>query len=451
MITCHLVDKVSSAPYDISMAWNKYTQKEADKFFARIKLKPLEPYISNGTPRKCKCLVCGSIVYPRLSDVKKAKSCLKCQGKNTALTIRLSQEKVVAISKTMHVKLLEPYTNSRTPIKAQCLVCKNIIYPTIGRLSAGVGCYHCGLVKSAKARLIPTEIALNDFKRAKLKVLSKYINSRKPLKVLCLICDTKSTKTYHDLKSGRRCYTCGRKAASVKRRLDKQYKIDIAKQQNLLPVDEIINISKNSRFKCLVCKRHIQMTFASIQSGASCRFCSRTEVDPKEAQAYMIKNHLKPLEPYFKSSAKWKCRCLKCKNIVYPKFNQVKTTGGGCKFCRSAGYNPSFEGHLYLLINPKFDSYKVGISNIKARIRVHELKGWTVVMKWDFADGRVPPVLEEEVLRHIRTKWKLPWSVDGKLMPQGGHTETFSSVDLPEIKVLRLVETKIKSVKIDHV
>jgi hypothetical protein len=329
-------------------------------------------------------------------------------------------------------------------------VCKNIIYPTIGRLSVGVGCYHCGLVKSAKARLIPTEVALNDFNKAKLKVLSKYINSRKPLKVLCLVCNTKSTKTYHDLKSGRRCYTCGRNTTAIKKRLDKQYKITTAKQQNLLPISEIQNIRKNSWFKCLMCSRSIKMTFASIQSGASCRFCSRTEVDPKEAHAYMIKNHLKPLEPYFKSSAKWKCRCLKCKNIVYPTYNRMKTFGSGCIYCRSAGYNPSFEGHLYLLINPKFDSYKVGISNIKARIRVHGLKGWTVVTKWDFADGRVPPVLEEEVLRHIRTKWKLPWSIDAKSMPQGGHTETFSSVDLPEIKVLRLVETKIKSVRVDH-
>jgi hypothetical protein len=78
------------------------------------------------------------------------------------------------------------------------------------------------------------------------------------------------------------------------------------------------------------------------------------------------------------------------------------------------------------------------------------LKGWTVVRKWDFNDGHIPPILEEEILKHIRIEWNLPWSVDSKSMPQGGHTETFSGIDLPEIKVLRLIETKIKSVKIDH-
>ena len=432
------------------MVWNKLTEEEADKFFLKIKLKPLEPYISSGTPRKCKCLVCGSIVYPRLGDVKKAKSCVKCQGKLLGKKIRLTPGQIEKITSTMKVKLLEPYENSRTPIKAKCLICGNIIHPTIGRLSVGVGCSHCGKLRGAKKRLIPAEMALSDFKKAKLRVLSDYINSNTAVKVLCLVCKKKSTKTYRDLKSGRRCYTCGRKAGSIKRRLDDKYKIEIAARQNLVPIKEISNVRKNSEFKCLTCNREILMTFASIQRGASCRFCSKTEVDPQEAEKYMIKNHLKPQEPYFKSAAPWKCRCLKCKNIVYPTYNRVTTFGGGCIYCRSAGYNPSFEGHLYLLFNPKFDSYKVGISNIKARIRVHELKGWVVVRKWDFEDGRLPPVLEEKLLDYIRIKWKLPWSVEAKAMPQGGHTETFSGIGLPEAKVIRLINSMIKSLQESH-
>lgn len=432
------------------MVWNKLTEEEADKFFLKIKLKPLKPYISSGTPRKCKCLVCGSIVFPRLGDVKKAKSCVKCQGKLTGKKIRLSPGQIEEITSKMKVKLLEPYENNRTPIKAKCLICGNIIHPTIGRLSVGVGCSNCGQLRGAKKRLIPVEIALGDFKKAKLRVLSDYVNSHTAVKVLCLVCKKKSTKTYSDLRSGKRCYTCGRRAASIKRRLDDKYKIEIAARQNLVPIREITIIRKNSEFKCLTCNREILMTFASIQRGASCRFCSRTEVDPQEAEKYMIKNHLKPLEPYFKSSARWKCRCLKCKNIVYPTYNRVTTFGGGCIYCRSAGYNPSFEGHLYLLFNPKFDSYKVGISNIKARIRVHELKGWVVVRKWDFEDGRLPPVLEEKLLDYIRIKWKLPWSVEAKAMPQGGHTETFSGIGLPEAKVIRLINSMIKSLQESH-
>jgi len=376
--------------------------------------------------------------------VKKAKTCVKCQGKSTGKTIRLKPDRIKEITLKMRIKLLEPYTNSRTPIKAKCLVCKNIIYPTIGRLRVGVGCYHCGMARAAKARLIPKDEALLAFERAKLKVLSGYINTQTPVKVLCLVCKTKSQKSYGDLKSGRRCYTCGRKIASIKRRLDDKYKIAVAKEKGLVPIDEIINIRKGSKFKCLKCGREIMMTFASIQSGCSCRFCSRTEVDPKEAAKYMLKHHLKPLAPYVKSAAPWRCRCLKCKNIVYPTYNRVTTFGSGCIYCRSAGYNPSFEGYLYLLYSAKFDSYKLGISNIKARIRVHELRGWQVIQRWEFEDGRIPPKLEELVLDHIRRRWKLSWSVEARHMPQGGHTETFSALDLPESKVINLVAAKLK-------
>jgi hypothetical protein len=76
--------------------------------------------------------------------------------------------------------------------------------------------------------------------------------------------------------------------------------------QNLKPIGLIKPVRENSTFECLKCLRKIEMSFAVIQRGASCRFCSRTEIDPKEAFAYMVKNHLKPQEPFKKSASKWK-------------------------------------------------------------------------------------------------------------------------------------------------
>jgi hypothetical protein len=349
----------------------------------------------------------------------------------------------------MKISLLEPYVNNRTPIKAVCLVCNKRIRPTIGRLRAGVGCTYCGRVRTSKSRLLPLDEVLKDFAEAKLEMLEEYTKSHQAVKVRCLVCRKTSTKTYKDLKQGKRCYTCGRAQASLSRRLNQEYMVATAHLQNLKPIGLIKPVRENSTFECLKCLRKIEMSFAVIQRGASCRFCSRTEIDPKEAFAYMVKNHLKPQEPFKKSASKWKCLCVKCGNIVSPTFNQVSTSGGGCKFCRSAGYNPSFEGHLYLLHNPTFDSYKLGISNIKARIRRHELRGWIVVRKWDFEDGRIPPLLEESLLKHVRTHWNLPWSVLAMDMPQGGHTETFSAIGLPEQKVLRLINSKIRSINVE--
>lgn len=428
------------------MSWNKLSEEEANRFFERVKLKPLVPYVSSNTPRKSKCLVCNSIVYPRLGDVKKAKSCVKCQGKKTGESIRLSKSEVLRTANAAKIRLIGEYVNSKTPIEAKCLICKKKIFPTIGRIRQGMGCKFCGIHKSAKNRLISKEVALADFKKANLQVLGNYVNSGQPVDVLCLKCKTQSRKSYKDLKSGRRCYTCGRRITAEKKRLKSEYKREVSLQQDLEPVEEIVSVGRKSKFLCLNCKRTIEMRFSSIQRGAKCRFCSRTEIDPNEAKAYMRRHHLIPLEPFQKSANKWKCRCAKCRNIVYPTFNQVSTFGGGCRYCRSAGYNPKFEGHLYLIHSNRHRSFKVGISNIKARLDVHTRKGWTEVKRWDFEDGRIPPLVEELILTHVRTKWDRGWSVNAKAMPQGGHTETFSAEELSVAKVVRLIEAKIKRV-----
>lgn len=61
--------------------------------------------------------------------------------------------------------------------------------------------------------------------------------------------------------------------------------------------------------------------------------------DPKEAEKVMLKAGLRPLEPYKKGNAKWKCIHLQCGNIVYPRFSDIKRTDGtyrtGCVPCGS--------------------------------------------------------------------------------------------------------------------
>jgi DNA-directed RNA polymerase subunit M/transcription elongation factor TFIIS len=56
-------------------------------------------------------------------------------------------------------------------------------------------------------------------------------------------------------------------------------------------------------------------------------------VDPKKAKALMIKANLQPLEPYTRSMDKWKCKCMNCGQIVYPKYCSIKQGQGGCKYC----------------------------------------------------------------------------------------------------------------------
>lgn len=56
-------------------------------------------------------------------------------------------------------------------------------------------------------------------------------------------------------------------------------------------------------------------------------------VDPKEAEAVMLKAGLKPLEQYKSAISKWKCECLQCGEIVFPAYNMIKRGQGGCRPC----------------------------------------------------------------------------------------------------------------------
>lgn len=58
------------------------------------------------------------------------------------------------------------------------------------------------------------------------------------------------------------------------------------------------------------------------------------KLDPKMAEARMLKAGLKPLEPYTNTLTKWKCKCLICGNIVSPSYKQIASGIGGCNNCR---------------------------------------------------------------------------------------------------------------------
>ena len=57
------------------------------------------------------------------------------------------------------------------------------------------------------------------------------------------------------------------------------------------------------------------------------------KLDPKVAEAVMLKAGLKPLEPFARSHEKWKCIHIACGDIVYPSYHQIIQGRGGCKPC----------------------------------------------------------------------------------------------------------------------
>ncbi len=56
-------------------------------------------------------------------------------------------------------------------------------------------------------------------------------------------------------------------------------------------------------------------------------------IDPQVAEDFMLRAGYKPLEPFKKSHAKWKCTHLLCGEIVFPSYHHLKQGQGGCIFC----------------------------------------------------------------------------------------------------------------------
>ena len=72
--------------------------------------------------------------------------------------------------------------------------------------------------------------------------------------------------------------------------------------------------------------------------------------DPKEAARIMRDAGAIPLEPYEGSQIKWKCKCKKCKEIIFPSLATVKNLGTSpCRKCATGIKDRKQRAHHWLL------------------------------------------------------------------------------------------------------
>lgn len=113
-----------------------------------LNLEPLEPYVKSDMNWKCRCLICGETVFPKLKNLQRGDGgCFKCGMKKAGLKNRLSQEEALLIANKAGFTPLEPYVNALTKWKMRHNVCNAVVYPKLNSLnnSGGktVGCAVC--------------------------------------------------------------------------------------------------------------------------------------------------------------------------------------------------------------------------------------------------------------------------------------------------------------------
>ena len=172
------------------------------------------------------------------------------------------------------------------------------------------------------------------------------------------------------------------------------------------------------------------------------------KTDPKVAEAVMLKAGLQPKEAYKSALSKWKCKCLKCKKIVYPQYSGVQSGQGGCRYCAIQGINMNVPSYLYLITNVDLNSHKVGMGNHKKnndRLKQFLKYGWKAHKVWEINTGGIAIDIEAEVLRILRKDLKLPIYLSKEQMPKTrGETET---VDADSISLLELEKIINKIIK----
>jgi len=173
--------------------------------------------------------------------------------------------------------------------------------------------------------------------------MAPYVNSRTPWESIHVKCGAIVYPTYGAIKSGRRgCRNCS------DRKLRPEYAIEIMRGAGLEPQVPFVSTITKWKSLHLRCGKIVYPKFASIQDGHSgCITCS-TE-DRKEATRLHQPNlytqeeanriaedaQLIPLEPYLNIKTRWKCRCLICSNIVFPKLGLLQSRGQrSCATCR---------------------------------------------------------------------------------------------------------------------
>ena len=118
----------------------RLSEEEAISRLAELNLEPLEPYVKSDLNWKCRCLLCGETVFPKLKNLQRGDGgCFKCGMKKAGLKNRLEEEKALAILRKAGFTPLEPYINALTKWKMRHNVCNAIVYPKLNSISNADG------------------------------------------------------------------------------------------------------------------------------------------------------------------------------------------------------------------------------------------------------------------------------------------------------------------------
>lgn len=412
-------------------------------------LQPLEPFQTTKTKWKCLHIPCQRIVYVQYKNIRAGQGgCYECGRKSSAEIRTLSSVEAVEIMRKAGLEPLEDYVSTKNPWKSKCMSCGTIVSPRLGGIQSGQGgCSKCGKVSMAAKQRLDSSNAEEVMKAANLIPLEPYKSLNAKWKSKCATCGSLVAPRFGHIRNGfGGCRKCANTKISKSLTILESEAVRLMKEAGASPLEPYYRAKSPWKCICDSCGNSISPTLSSVISGHSaCGICAERQPNFARINSVMEKRKLKPLEPYKNALAAWKCLCLTCDNIVYPRFNNVSTNNGGCGFCATKGLILSKESYLYLITNPLLGAHKVGIGNKqtdKKNDRIYGRRGfisqgWAVFKVWNFENGAIATKLETEVFRRLRKEMGIPIFLSKEDMKiTGGHSETVDaeSISLPELE-----------------
>jgi len=303
-----------------------------------------------------------------------------------------------------------------------------------------------GCVYCTKKKVNPNKAA--DWMRENgLEPLEPYPGGHKPWKCRCMKCG-KSVSPSYKSPTQQKKPAC---AYCSKVRVDESEIVAKMIKNGYKPMEPYENSMKPWKCKCLKCGRIGYPRWSQIQSyDSKCQYCSGNKITETQAIKVMKDAGYLPLETYKSSKTKWKSRHVKCGNIVSPKLNTISTGTGGCRSCATIGFEVSKPGYLYFMYHPEYFSYKVGISNSDSkpnRVDTHKRHGWKSIRTFSLHSGWEVLHLETQFFVWLRRERGIPPHLSKSEMKQGGWYETFSVDEITQIEVIKRLSHEIKQLK----
>jgi len=174
----------------------------------------------------------------------------------------------------------------------------------------------------------------------------------------------------------------------MSRRIEPQFAEAKMIAAGLQPLEPYQNAVSNWRCRCLNCNQIVISRYNRVQQGSGCPRCAtkgggmKIRLSEERAIEKLNEYGLEPLEAYKKSNVKWKCRCLSCGEVVFPKLKNLQRGDGGCYKCgmKKAGIKNTLSQNNAIRIVTEagfepLEPYKNALTKWKMR---HSLCGATV-------------------------------------------------------------------------